>query len=150
CSSGTSGALRAQRICSRVQRGLEEWVVTVFSPVRLKEDTVDLLEVDEASLVADGFDERTQAEVTGAAQESFAGAHDQGQGIGSEGIVAQASAIQLAENEGFKGFRTQAGQHDRIGDAGADFFVDGQSQALEQRRLADEHEVVGMRKILAE
>jgi hypothetical protein len=67
-----------------------------------------LLEIDEAGLVADGFDERTQAEVTGAA-ESFAGAHDQGQGIGSEGIVAQASAIQLAQDEGFERFRTQRG-----------------------------------------
>ncbi len=50
CRSGASGANLAARICSRVQRrprpvGLREWVVTVFSPVGLDEDAVDLLEV---------------------------------------------------------------------------------------------------------
>jgi hypothetical protein len=50
----------------------------------------------------------------------------------------------------FDGFGAQAGQDDRIGDAGADFFVDGQSQRLQQRRLANEHQVVGVGKVLAE
>jgi hypothetical protein len=35
----------------------------VFSPVRLKEDAVDLLEVDGACLVADALEQRAQTEV---------------------------------------------------------------------------------------
>ena len=66
-----SGASREARICSRVQRvvvmSLWEWMVTVFPPVGLNEDAVDLLEVHDAGLVANGFDERTQTQVAGAA-----------------------------------------------------------------------------------
>jgi hypothetical protein len=71
------GAIRAARICSRVQRGaaacadLGDGLITVFPPVGLDEDAVDLFEIDNAGLVADGFDERTQAEVAGPAQEPF-------------------------------------------------------------------------------
>ena len=61
----------------------------------LDEDAVDLFEVHDAGLVADGFDERTQAEIAGAAQQAFTGTDDQGQGFGREGVVAQAGAIQL-------------------------------------------------------
>ena len=44
----------------------------------------------------------------------------------------------------------QARQHDRVSDAGADFLVDGQGQRLEQRGLADEHQVVGVGEVFAE
>ena len=67
----------------------------------LNEDAVDLFKVHDAGLVADGFDERTQAQVAGAAQEAFAGADDEGQGFGGEGVVTQTGAIQLIENKGF-------------------------------------------------
>ena len=40
-----------------------EWVVTVFSPVGLDEDAVDLFKVDNTGLIADGFDERTEAQI---------------------------------------------------------------------------------------
>ena len=50
----------------------------------------------------------------------------------------------------FDGLGTQAGQDDRVGDAGADFLVDGQGQGLQQRWLADEHQVVGAGKVLEE
>ena len=50
----------------------------------------------------------------------------------------------------FNGFGTQTRQHDRVGDAGADFLVDGQGQGLQQRRLADEDQVVRAGKVLAE
>src|SRR5512139_1915210 len=77
-SSGTRGAMRAARICSRVQRGaaacadLGDGLITVFPPVGLDEDAVDLLEIHDAGLVAHGFDERAQAEVAGATQQAFA------------------------------------------------------------------------------
>ena len=80
-------------------------LVTVFSPVGLDEDAVDLFEVHDAGLVAHGFDERAQAEVAGAAQEAFAGADDQGQGFRGEGVVAQAGAVELVEDELLRWFR---------------------------------------------
>lgn len=65
---GINGANHAERICSRDQRGpLSEGLVTVFSPMRLNEDTVDLLEVHDAGLVADGFDEGAETQVAGPA-----------------------------------------------------------------------------------
>ena len=150
-SSGASGASRAARICSRDQRGvLGDGLVTVFSPVGLNEDTVDLFEVHDAGLVADGFDERAQTQVAGAAQETFAGTDDERQRFGGEGVVAQAGAIQLIQNELFDRFGSQAREQRRVSDAGADFLVDGQGQGLQQRRLADEHQVMRARKVLAE
>ena len=50
----------------------------------------------------------------------------------------------------FGGLGAQARQERRIGDPGADFLVDGQGQGLEQRGLADEHQVVGAGEVLAE
>src|SRR6266705_4481035 len=104
CSKGTSRTCLAARICSRVQRGDglgEDGGVTVFPPMRLNEDAVDLLEIDDAGLVAHRFNEGAQAQVAGAAQKPLAGADDQGKGFGREGIVAQTGAIHLAQDELF-------------------------------------------------
>jgi hypothetical protein len=79
-----------------------------------------LLEVHDTGLGAHGLDERAQAEVAGASQESLAGADDEGEGLGGEGVVAQAGAVELVEDERFDGFGAQAGQQGRVGDAGAD------------------------------
>src|SRR5207249_9298727 len=90
-SKGTSGTCRAARICSRVQRGDglgEQEDVIVFPPMRLNQDVIDLLEIDDAGLVAHRFNEGAQAQVAGAAQKPFAGADDQRKGFGREGIVA--------------------------------------------------------------
>ena len=70
-------------------------MVTVFSPVGLNEDVVDLFEVHDAGLVADGFDERAQTQVAGAAQQAFAGTDDERQCFGREGVVTETGAIQL-------------------------------------------------------
>jgi len=61
----------------------------------LDEDAVDLFEVHDARLVADGFDERAQTEIAGATQEAFAGTDDEGEGIGREGVVPETSAVEL-------------------------------------------------------
>jgi hypothetical protein len=116
----------------------------------LDEDTVDLLEVDDAELVADRFNEAGEAEVACAAQEALAGADDQGQGVLREGVVAQAGAVQLREDELLGGLGAEAWEDDGVGDAGADFLVDGEGEGLEQRGLADEDEVVGMGEVLEE
>ena len=84
---------------------LGDGLVTVFPPVGLDEDAVDLFEVHDAGLVADGFDERAQAEVAGAAQQAFAGADDEGQGFRGEGVVAQAGAVELIEDKLLRRFR---------------------------------------------
>jgi hypothetical protein len=91
-----------------------------------------------------------QAEVAGAAQEAFAGTDDEGQGFGGEGVVAQAGAVELVEDELLRRFREPGAAAGRVGDAGADFLVDGQGEGLEQRRLADEDQVVGAGEVLAE
>ena len=71
---------------------------------------VDLFEVHDAGLVADRLDERAEAQVAGAAQEALAGADDQGQGFRGEGVVAQAGAVELVEDEALDGFGSQARQ----------------------------------------
>ena len=71
----------------------------------LDEHAVDLFEIHDAGLVADGLDERTQTQVTGAAKQSFTGANDQCQRFRREGVVAQAGAIQLIENKLLDRFR---------------------------------------------
>ena len=73
----------------------------------LNEDAVDLFEVHNAGMVSDGFDEGSQAEIAGASQQTFAGTDDEGQGFRGEGVVAEAGAIQLIQNELFDGFGGQ-------------------------------------------
>ena len=117
--------------------------------MRLNEHAIDLFEVDDAGLVANGFNQGAEAKIARAAQESLAGANDQGQRFLGKGVMAQTGAIQLAQDELFGGLRTDPRQKRRISDAGADFLVHGQSQRLQQRGLAQEHEVVGTGKVLA-
>jgi len=64
------------------------------------------------------------AQIARAAQKTLARTHNQREGFGHEGIVTQTGAVQLAQDELFDGFWTQARQHYRIGDARTDFFVD--------------------------
>ena len=117
--------MRAARICSRDQRlGLRERLVAVISPVGLNEDAVDLLEIDGADLVAHRFDQRAEAQIAGAPQQAFGGADEESQGLRAESVVAQAGAVELGQDEGLRGLGSQAGQDDRIGDPGADFFID--------------------------
>ena len=81
----------------------------VFSPVGLEQDAVDLFQIHDAGLVADGFQQRAEAEVAGATQEAFAATDDEREGVGAEGVVAEAAAIELVENELFdQGFAEDA------------------------------------------
>ena len=94
--------------------------------MRLDQDAVDLLEIDGAGLVAHRFEEGTQTKIACAPEQAFAGADDKRQRLGGEGVVAQADAVELGQDERLDGFGRLARQHDRVGDAGADFLVDGQ------------------------
>jgi hypothetical protein len=73
-----------------------------------------LFEVHDAGLVAHRFDEGTQAEIAGAAQEALAGADDESQRFLGEGIVAQAGAVELVEDELLGGLGAQTGEQRRI------------------------------------
>ena len=116
----------------------------------LDEDTVDLLEVDDTGLVADGFDEGAHAKVARSAQETISGTHDESEGFVGKCVVAETGTVELVEEEGLDGFGSQARQKSGVGDAGTDFLVDGKAQTLEELGLADEHQVVRAGKVLAE
>ena len=107
-------------------------------------------QIDAAGLVADGFDEGAQAEVAGVAQDARAGSYDEGEGFGGEGVVAEAGAIKLVEEELLDVFGTEAWQHDGVGDAGADLLMDAELEGLEQGWLADKDEVVAAGEVFAE
>lgn len=77
----------------------------VFAPMRLYKDAVDLFELDGAGLVSDRFNETADGQVAGPAEDAFAGTDDQGQSFLSEGVMAQAGAIELIEEKPFDGFR---------------------------------------------
>jgi hypothetical protein len=49
------------------------------------DEHADLFEIDDPGLVADRFDEGTEAEVPRETEKPLAGANDQGQGFGDEG-----------------------------------------------------------------
>ena len=67
--------------------------------MRLDENAVDLREIDDAGLVAHGFDEGGKARVARAAQESFAGTHEQRESIGREHVVTEPGAVELGKDE---------------------------------------------------
>ena len=63
--------------------------VLLLSPVGLLEDAVDLLEVDVASAIADGLEQRCETEISCASQDAFGGTHDEGEGVICEGGMRQ-------------------------------------------------------------
>jgi len=73
----------------------------------LDEHPVDLFEIHDAGLVTHGLDERAETQVAGAAQQPFAGAHNEGQRFGRKGVVTQAGAIELIQDKLFHRFGGQ-------------------------------------------
>jgi len=71
--------------------------------MRLDEHTIDLFEIDDAGLVSHGLNEGTQTKVAGAAQESFAGANDQRNGLRAEGVVLSLFCAQKEQRRGSDG-----------------------------------------------
>lgn len=122
----------------------------VFAPMRLDEHAVDLFEIDNARLVADGLDEGGDAEIFCASQKAFAGAHDEGERFGGERVVTESDAVHLGEQEGLDGFGREAREHDRVRHARADLLVLNEGEGLQQRRLREENKIVRAGKILEE
>ncbi len=82
-------------------------LVALLAPVRLDEHAVDLLEVDGLHAVTHGLDERTEAEVARAPQDTIRRPCDQREGRRSEGLVRRSrrrrrcwSAFVLFPNSG--------------------------------------------------
>jgi len=136
----------------------------VFSPVGLNEDAVDLLKINGAGLVAHGFDEGADGEVSVdslaparlalraacgslprgspasggacAAEDSVAGTNDEGESFRGERVVAEAAAVELIKEEGLNGLGGKPCHEGGEGDAGFDFLIDGKAQGLHERGLA--------------
>jgi hypothetical protein len=78
-----------------LDEGLLGFVAVVVPPVGLHEHGVDLFEVNGLGLVANGFDERSDAEVFDGAQGAFGSAQDELDGILGEGGVGQGGEVEL-------------------------------------------------------
>ena len=64
-------------------------------PVRLHKYGVDLFEIDNFSLVPNGFDQRPDAEVFDGSQGSFGEAEDEIDCLVGEGLVRKTSEVEL-------------------------------------------------------
>ena len=73
--------------------------VVFAPPVRLREDVVDVFELDVADAVAYGFQQGGQAEISGFAQDAFGRAGDQAQRVVREGVVSECDTVELPSNE---------------------------------------------------
>ena len=93
-------------------------------PVGLQEDAIDVVDVDGLVGGADGLDQAANAEITGLAQDAVGGADDQVDGEAREGVVAEANAVEFAQDEVAQGVRGEAFGDDRVGDAAFDVVVD--------------------------
>ena len=67
----------------------------VFSPVGLHEHAVDMVDTDDLFAVSDGFEHGGDAQVARSAQQAFAGAYDEGDGVITEGIMTQSDGVEL-------------------------------------------------------
>ena len=65
--------------------------------MRLNEHAVDLFQIDDAGLVTHGFDERGHAEIFRAPQQSFAGAHNESERVGGEGVTDFFLIVRIAK-----------------------------------------------------
>jgi len=116
----------------------------------LDEDAVDLLEVDGASFIANGFQERAEAEVAEFAEQSVGGADDEVDGLLGEGVVTEADAVQLVQEEFFEVVRCEFLEQGGVGNAAPDVLIDGEREVGEECWMTDEDEVVVFGKILQE
>ena len=116
---------------------LELVEVGIGSPVGLKQDAIDLLEIDALGVVPHGFQQASPAEVFSASQQPIGGAHDQGQGLLGKRAVGQGHRIKLTLDEVCDLIRVEFGHHDRISDAGLNVVVDTQMEVGQQGGLPD-------------
>jgi hypothetical protein len=118
------------------------FVLGIVTPVGLEEDGVDLLEIDGLGAVADGFDERTDAEVFDGSEGAFRGADDEVEGLLREGVVGKADVIELAVDVVGDGWRGELFELGGVSHPGTDVVIDGELEGGVEGGLGDEDEVV--------
>jgi len=116
----------------------------------LHEDAVDVVDVDGFVGGANGLDHAADTEVAGLAQNAVGGADDEIDGRLREGVVAEADAVEFAEDEVAHGVGAEAFGDDRVGDATLDVLVDAEVESGEEAGPADEDEVVIFGEVLEE
>lgn len=128
----------------------EQEAVVVFGRdgVGLHEHGVDLFEFDGACLVADGFKECAQGEVSDAFEDAFGGLDDQVHGLVGEGGLGHAYDLELGEDGGLRVVGREGLELAGPGDAAVDVGVDRQLELVAQAGMADEDEVVVFWEVL--
>jgi len=118
-----------------------------MSPVRLEQDRIDLLEIDGFGLVAHGFDECADAEVSDGPERAFGAAGDEVDGFFGEGGVGQADAVELGVDEVGEVCCGEGFEFGGVGDAGFEVVVEAELEGGVERGLADQDEVVIAREV---
>ena len=120
----------------------------IFSPVRLHQDAVDLVDADDLLAISDGFEHGGDAEVAGTPEQALGRAYNEGDGVLTEGVMTHADGVALGIKEGLHVLRIQAGHFDGVGDAALDVLIDGQVQFLHELGLGEKDEVVVLGEVL--
>jgi hypothetical protein len=124
--------------------------VGLLLPMGLHEDAVDVVDVDGSVSGADGFDEATDAEVAGLAQNAVGGTNDQVNGRLGEGVVSEPGPVEFANEEAAHVVGIEPFGDDGVGDAAFDVLVDAEVEIGEQAGMANEDEVVVLGEVLEE
>jgi hypothetical protein len=126
---------------------LSGFVLGVVPPVGLHEHGVDLFEVDDFGLVADGFYQGSDTEVLDRSQRAFGKAENEIDGLVGEGLVREAYEVELLVNEGGECARCQGIDFGGVGDTAFEILLRAELQGGVESRLADEDEVVVFREV---
>ena len=103
-------------------------------PVGLEQDAVDVGQLDGFGIVADGFQQRGDAQVARTTQEAVGGADEEIERLGGKGAMSQAAQVELGEDKIVDLFGVEARERNRIGHAGLDFLVDGEVEGGNEGR----------------
>lgn len=117
--------------------GFDGLAVGIVTPVGLHEDGVDLAEADGFDLVANGFDEGSEAEVFDGSQGAFGAASNEVESFFGEGGVWESDAVELGEDEAFELVVVEGVEFGAVGDPGFEIAVDAQLQGGVELGLAD-------------
>ena len=110
--------------------------------MRLHQYGVNLFEFDGATLVANGFEQRGQAEVACGAQVAFGALQDQVDRLFSEHGLGHADGFELGMDECLQVFGRQWFEFSGPGDAAVYVCVDAEPEFVAQTGMGDEDEVV--------
>lgn len=128
-------------------RWLSGLILGVVPPVRLHEHGIDLLEVDDFGLVANGFYHGSDTEVFDRSQRALGKSENEIDRLVSERLVREASEVKLVVDERGERGRCQGIDFGGVGDTAFEILLGTELQGGIERWLADEDKVVVFRKI---